>query len=118
MRYRFAHDIPDDFGLHVELYAPIVDARYRKQVLYQADEPARIFVDVFVHALFLRLAQARALGKQHIGIARDARKRRAQIVRDHPQKVRPELFLFGLRTHFVALARRIDLLACLSALVE
>ena len=110
--------VAHQFRLHGQLHRAVVDARDGQKVLHQRDQPACVVVNVAIHMLLLLRAQCAPVVQQHVGISGNAGQRRAQIMGNGAQQIRPQRLLLHAHLHASALVRKEDLLGRLAAFIQ
>ena len=118
MAQRIGQHIGNQFGGARHFDVAIVEPRHRQQIFHQIDQPIRVLMDIRRQTLPLRLVQDVPRGEQHIGVARDARERRSQIMGNGTQQIRAQRLLLGLDGEVLPLARQRQSLRRLTAFVK
>ena len=88
------------------MHLTILQARDRKQVFHRGIEPHGIGADIAQKPFALLGTQVLAIRQEHIGIARNCRKGRSQVVRDRPEQVGTQLLIFSQNGSLFALLKR------------
>ena len=106
MAQRLLDDIVHELERSRQMHTAALELGDGKQVLDGGVEPLRVRANGQEHAAARLVVElggtGRALIEQHVGIARNAGKRRTQIVRNGAQQVGAQLLVFGEHRRLLA----------------